>query len=109
MGIEEPVVAVRRNPRGPMVSKLFDLSALPPRLLVRDVPELPPAVARRSKIWEFSTHLHCSIIGTCLSVGELRHILKKFGMVTQGCSDHESTRYCRNHGRTSRRCVQTAQ
>jgi hypothetical protein len=44
---------------------------------------------RRAKIWEFSTHLHCSIIGTCLSTGELRQTLKKLGVVTQGASDHE--------------------
>jgi Uncharacterized protein conserved in bacteria (DUF2325) len=33
----------------------------------------------RRKIWEFATHLHCSIIGTCLSTTELRHILIKLG------------------------------
>jgi hypothetical protein len=33
----------------------------------------------RRKIWDFATHLHCSIIGTCLSTTELRHILIKLG------------------------------
>jgi hypothetical protein len=33
----------------------------------------------RRKIWDFATHLHCSIIGTCLSTAELRHILIKVG------------------------------
>jgi hypothetical protein len=33
----------------------------------------------RRKLWDFATHLHCSIIGTCLSTGELRHILIKLG------------------------------
>jgi hypothetical protein len=47
------------------------------------------AAPRRTKIWEFSTNLHCSIIGTCLSTSELRHVLKKFGMAADGCSDHD--------------------
>jgi hypothetical protein len=45
---------------------------------------------RRTRIWEFGTNLHCSIIGTCLSTAELRHVLGKVG--TPGAStasDHE--------------------
>ena len=34
---------------------------------------------RRRRIWEFSTNLHCSIIGTCLSTAELRQVLDKIG------------------------------
>src|SRR5215467_1267943 len=30
---------------------------------------------RRSKIWELADTLHCSIVGTCLSTAELRHVL----------------------------------
>jgi len=37
-----------------------------------------PAPGRR-KLWDFATNLHCSIIGTCLSTAELRHILIKLG------------------------------
>jgi hypothetical protein len=89
MGADGPNVAIRSNAHGAAVSKLFDLSSIPPRLLARDAAVAPTASPRRSKIWEFSTHLHCSIIGTCLSVGELRNILRKLGLVTQGRSDHE--------------------
>jgi len=32
---------------------------------------------RRRRIWEMSSHLHCSIIGTCLTTAELRQILIK--------------------------------
>jgi hypothetical protein len=42
--------------------------------------ETPPAVTVRRRIWEFTTHLHCSMIGTCLSTSELRHILHKLGI-----------------------------
>jgi hypothetical protein len=41
------------------------------------------------KIWEFSTNLHCSIIGTCLSTAELRQVLRKFSMGAEGYSDHD--------------------
>jgi hypothetical protein len=65
------------------------ISAIPPALVVRG--EVAPATAppRRTKIWEFNTNLHCSIVGTCLSTGELRHVLKKLGLASPECSDHE--------------------
>jgi hypothetical protein len=44
---------------------------------------------RRTKIWEFSTNLHCSIIGTCLSTSDLRQVLKKFGCLSPDSSEHE--------------------
>ena len=37
------------------------------------------AALGRRKIWDFATNLHCSIIGTCLTTAELRHILIKLG------------------------------
>src|SRR5262245_9662793 len=45
---------------------------------------------RRTRIWEFGTNLHCSIIGTCLSTAELRHVLVKLGTPKAStASDHE--------------------
>ena len=55
-----------------------------PLLLMREA-----APARRTKIWEFNTNLHCSIIGTCLSTGELRQVLKKLGVASPDSTDHE--------------------
>jgi hypothetical protein len=49
-----------------------------------------PAQTRRTRIWDFSTNLHCSIIGTCLSTAKLRHVLEKVkvsGAAT--ASDHD--------------------
>jgi hypothetical protein len=46
---------------------------------------------RRTRIWEFGTNLHCSIIGTCLSTAELRGVLGKVevkGAAT--ASDHDA-------------------
>jgi len=65
------------------------LTSIPPRLIARDdtAPEAGPS--RRTKIWEFNTNLHCSMIGTCLSTSELRQIMKKLGLAPPGSTDHE--------------------
>jgi hypothetical protein len=45
---------------------------------------------RRTQIWEFSTNLHCSIVGTCLSAAELRQILIKLEVDNAvRASDHD--------------------
>jgi hypothetical protein len=44
--------------------------------------------SRRTRIWEFDASLHCSIIGTCLTTAELRHILDKL-KIGNVASDHE--------------------
>jgi len=45
---------------------------------------------RRTPIWELSGSLHCSIIGTCLSTGELRQLLLKLDIDgVKTASDHE--------------------
>jgi Uncharacterized protein conserved in bacteria (DUF2325) len=33
---------------------------------------------RRAKIWDLSATFHCSIVGTCLTTGELRSLVRKF-------------------------------
>src|SRR5215475_2310502 len=59
---------------------------LPPRMIEPAPPE--QRAGRRTRIWELSAHLHCSIVGTCLSTAELRQVLAKAGMV-QGGTEHE--------------------
>ena len=39
------------------------------------VPRLSSPSKRRTQIWDLHPSLHCSIIGTCLSSGELRRLL----------------------------------
>ena len=55
---------------------------------LRDEPDL-----RRKRLWELDPTLHCSIIGTCLSQGELREILRRIarseGPAIATSSDHE--------------------
>jgi Uncharacterized protein conserved in bacteria (DUF2325) len=49
-----------------------------------------PEPAKRSKIWDLSDTLHCSIIGTCLSNAELRHVLVRLKVTgAEGADDHD--------------------
>src|SRR5215831_11614732 len=44
----------------------------------------------RTRIWEFGSNLHCSIIGTCLTTAELRQLLGKLNISGAAvASDHE--------------------
>jgi hypothetical protein len=40
----------------------------------------PPTAAKRGKIWDLADTLHCSIVGTCLSTAELRHVLVRLSV-----------------------------
>jgi hypothetical protein len=60
----------------------------PPSQRVQQI--LAAKTRARRKIWEFDTNLHCSIIGTCLSNAELRHILLKLSLSEAAtATDHE--------------------
>jgi hypothetical protein len=74
--------------------------ALPPGVLPLALPRLDnlPGLreepdSRRKRLWELDPTLHCSIIGTCLTQGELREILRRIarseGLNVVGLSDHE--------------------
>jgi hypothetical protein len=53
-------------------------------------PPAAPAEPKRRRIWELSGNFHCSIIGTCLTTGELRHVLIKMQLPgAEKESDHE--------------------
>ena len=74
---------------------------LPPRLIgkersaavfPRDAYGADPAAGHapvRTRIWEFGVNLHCSIVGTCLSAAELRHIVGKIETGATTASDHD--------------------
>lgn len=62
--------------------------ALPLREMAPD--PLDGALGTRAKIWELHATFHCSIIGTCLTSGELKSLLGKLGLIPPGAvSDHE--------------------
>jgi hypothetical protein len=75
-----PAIAIKSTS---VLPRPIDLRAIPPTLVKRE------AAPRRTKIWEFNTNLHCSIIGTCLSNTELRQVLRKFGLASRDNTDHE--------------------
>ena len=62
------------------------------RLMEKEIfsPADSPANRRRN-IWELSTHHHCSIVGTCLTIGEARSIGKKVGVRCPDPDDLDST------------------
>jgi hypothetical protein len=51
---------------------------------------LPPQASRRRRIWDLSEALHCSIIGTCLTTGNLRVLLRKADpSIDPAATDHD--------------------
>lgn len=56
-------------------------------LLSQEAPVIEKAARRR--IWDMHSSLHCSVIGTCLTTGELRTLLGKFhGPLPERPSEH---------------------
>src|SRR5262245_4529740 len=62
------------------------IDSLPPRMIDPSTPA--QRASRRTRIWELSSHLHCSIVGTCLSTRELRQVLAKADMM-EGETEHD--------------------
>jgi hypothetical protein len=53
-------------------------------------PDGPPPRRRRAKLWELQDSFHCSIIGTCLTTGELRRVMGKATQTNVSrASDHD--------------------
>ena len=49
---------------------------------------------RRSRLWELDSKLYCSIIGTCLSTGDLRQVMIKLELPdARSLSDHDLHKY----------------
>jgi hypothetical protein len=67
----------------------FTLAPLPPPLVKRPHEAAEDPATRRTKIWEFTQNLHCSIIGTCLSTSELRQTLTRLGLAQNDWTDHD--------------------
>jgi hypothetical protein len=82
------VVLPSRTATGPHAS-LVALKALEPPGDACALTALEPS-CRRTKIWEMHSTLHCSIIGTCLSTGELRRLLLRLKVAgVQTAGDHD--------------------
>lgn len=77
------------NIGGRAMTAPVSLVSAPLALVERAPPEGPLSSPRRTRLWELSRYLHCSVIGTCLTTSELRHTLAKAGFVTEGATDHD--------------------
>jgi hypothetical protein len=67
----------------------FEIELTSSVVLRRQPPPVANVQPRRAKIWELAGHLHCSIVGTCLTTAELRSVLAKLGLATASDSDHD--------------------
>lgn len=65
------------------------IGVLPPRMIDPPVGQKDGRASHRRKIWELSNHLHCSIVGTCLSTGELRQVVVKARLANDSMSEHD--------------------
>jgi hypothetical protein len=65
------------GPAGTPPTLIFRDAAAPRGRGPDDLDDAAERPARRTRIWEFGVHLHCSIIGTCLTTAELRHAVEK--------------------------------
>ena len=57
----------------------------------KNFPSADLPTSKRRNIWELSKHHHCSIVGTCLTIGEARVIGKKVGVRCPNPDDLDST------------------
>ena len=57
----------------------------------KNFPSADLPASKRRNIWELSKHHHCSIVGTCLTIGEARAIGKKVGVRCPNLDDLDST------------------
>jgi hypothetical protein len=65
------------------------LSRLDQRPLLHDDYAPPAEKTARRRIWDLHNSLHCSVIGTCLTTGELRTLLAKFhGRLPEKPTEH---------------------
>ena len=71
----------RHRPLGPILNGLLNADPLPrPAPVAAQAPALK-TVSRRLKLWELEEKHHCPVIGTCLSLVELRKLARKRGFV----------------------------
>ena len=66
-----------------------------------------PPLRQRTKLWELNDSVHCSIIGTCLTTGELRRVMgKAMAADVSHISDHDlharAVGLCSRHNTSSK-------
>ncbi|HEY1542472.1 MAG TPA: DUF2325 domain-containing protein [Xanthobacteraceae bacterium] len=76
-------------PAGASPTLIFRNPAQPPAFAPDGLDDASEQIARRTRIWEFGVNLHCSIIGTCLTTTELRHVVEKLEPNLGAATDHD--------------------
>jgi hypothetical protein len=80
---------LRFKPDAGGLARAIPFPAAAPILINRKQQPMLPPVTRRTRIWELSSHFHCSIVGTCLSTAELRQVLAKARPAADAATEHE--------------------
>jgi Uncharacterized protein conserved in bacteria (DUF2325) len=71
-------------------SSVADIAAIRPRTGIEVRASVKAGPKQRSKIWDLHGSLHCSIIGTCLTTGELRRLLMRLRIAgADAADDHD--------------------
>jgi Uncharacterized protein conserved in bacteria (DUF2325) len=71
-------------------SSVADVAAIRPRAAIEVRASVKSAPKQRSRIWDLHGSLHCSIIGTCLTTGELRRLLMRLRIAgADAAGDHD--------------------
>ena len=74
------------------IADLIGLTSKPSQTVpTQGAPPLKPKTIKgRARIWDLNSHLHCSIIGTCMSAGELRRLLVRLKIAgIESADEHE--------------------
>ncbi len=69
------------------LTRTFSVRVPPAPLVTREAPA-HQAAPTRTRLWEITPWMHCSIVGTCLATGDLRHLLVKLGLAAADVDDH---------------------
>ncbi len=63
---------------------------LPLKCACHGVPDKKASTRQRKKLWDLQPRFHCSVVGTCLTLGELRQLFRKANVVVDASvSDYE--------------------
>jgi len=86
----EPFAAVLSPAAATRRESLISGSLLGRRLELVTASPAEPAAKRRHRIYELNSSLHCSIVGTCLTTGDLRQLLGKLNIAAiPALSEHD--------------------
>jgi hypothetical protein len=88
--VEMPLVGLLGLKADPPKALVADMASIRPRSDVRLAINPAATPKQRTRIWDLHNSLHCSIVGTCLTTGELRRLLVRLKVLgAQTACDHD--------------------